>query len=127
MNPAMLDIFLRQNTARLIVGDPHQQIYMFRGAVNALGLVKPSHTYHLTQSFRFGPSIARVADEVLRLLKNNKGTTLVGGKKMDSVEFSTKFNEQEQNNDVVAHIFRKVGCAEQRLADMTQLSLLSSF
>ena len=52
MNPAMLDIFLHQNTTRLIVGDPNQQIYLFRGAVNALDLVDPTHTYYLTQSFR---------------------------------------------------------------------------
>ena len=52
MNPAMLDIFLHQNTTRLIVGDPNQQIYLFRGAVNALDLVNPTHTYYLTQSFR---------------------------------------------------------------------------
>lgn len=52
MNPAMLDVFLHQNTTRLIVGDPNQQIYLFRGAVNALDLVNPTHTYYLTQSFR---------------------------------------------------------------------------
>ena len=54
-NPAMLDVFLRQKkTTKIIVGDPHQQIYAFRGAVNALDLVRPDVTYHLTQSFRFG-------------------------------------------------------------------------
>ena len=52
MNPAMLDIFLHQNTTKLIVGDPNQQIYLFRGAVNALDIVNPTHTYYLTQSFR---------------------------------------------------------------------------
>ena len=37
MNPAMLEIFNYQKTTKIIVGDPYQQIYMFRGAVNALG------------------------------------------------------------------------------------------
>ena len=37
MNPAMLEIFSHQNITKIIVGDPSQQIYMFRGAVNALG------------------------------------------------------------------------------------------
>ena len=36
MNPPMLDIFLKQKTPKIVVGDPHQQIYMFRGAVDAL-------------------------------------------------------------------------------------------
>ncbi len=53
MNPAMLDIFMSQNTTKIIVGDPNQQIYTFRGAVNALESVEATHTYRLTQSFRY--------------------------------------------------------------------------
>lgn len=30
MNAAMLDIFLNHSGARVIVGDPHQQIYQWR-------------------------------------------------------------------------------------------------
>ncbi len=46
MNPAMLDVFHRQSsTPRFIVGDPHQQVYVFRGAVNALGQVAADRTY----------------------------------------------------------------------------------
>ena len=86
MNPTMLDIFMRQTVTRVIVGDPHQQIYMFRGAVNALDLVTPTHTYFLTQSFRFGPEIAFVANQCLEQLKGYEECkrTLVGGKKSDS-------------------------------------------
>ena len=42
-----------------MVGDPHQQIYSFNGAVNALSLVEEHsrtrvvRTCYLTQSFRF--------------------------------------------------------------------------
>ena len=36
MNPAMLDVFLKQFKPKLVVGDSHQQIYRFRGAVDAL-------------------------------------------------------------------------------------------
>jgi len=85
MNPAMLDIFLKQNTTRMIVGDPHQQIYMFRGAVNALDMVTPTHTYFLTQSFRFGPEIAFVANKCLKEFKGQDWRTLVGGKKVDTI------------------------------------------
>ena len=84
MNPVMLDIFMKQNVTRVIVGDPHQQIYMFRGAVNALSLVTPTHTFFLTQSFRFGPEIAFVANKCLTDLKGLDNRTLVGGKKRDS-------------------------------------------
>ena len=101
MNPTMLDIFMRQTVSRVIVGDPHQQIYMFRGAVNALDLVNPTQTYFLTQSFRFGPEIAFVANQCLEQLKEAGKRTLVGGKKSDSY-----LGGQSKTKDQVAYIGR---------------------
>ena len=49
LSGAMLDVFLHQQCARIIVGDPHQQIYQFRGAINAMDSVDPTHTFYLTQ------------------------------------------------------------------------------
>ena len=83
MNPTILDIFNKQDINKIIVGDPNQQIYAFRGAVNALESVEASHTYHLTQSFRFGPAIGLVANTCLERLNSVKRQTLVGGKKPD--------------------------------------------
>ena len=40
MNPAMLDVCLKQVKPKLVVRDSHQQIYSFRGAVDALRIVK---------------------------------------------------------------------------------------
>lgn len=94
MNPAMLDIFLYQNSTRLIVGDPNQQIYLFRGAVNALDLVNPTHTYYLTQSFRFGPEIAFAANKCLTAFKGKDHRTLVGGKKVDTFTGSVRVGRQ---------------------------------
>ena len=86
MNPAMLDIFLKQtNTPKIFVGDPHQQIYLFRGAVNALDLVEANQIFYLTQSFRFGPEIAYVANCCLEVLKGEDRKTIVGGKKIDKL------------------------------------------
>ena len=48
-----------QDKPKIVVGDPHQQIYSFNGAVNALSLVEKHsmtrvvRTFYLTQSFRF--------------------------------------------------------------------------
>lgn len=54
----------------IVVGDVHQKIYGFRGG-NALAfharLYPPTATFHLTQSFRFGPEVAAIATKVLRL------------------------------------------------------------
>ncbi|XP_033123461.1 F-box DNA helicase 1-like [Anneissia japonica] len=72
LTPAQQDILMRQNCAKIVVGDPHQQIYSFRGATNALQNIPATKIFHLTQSFRFGPEIAYVANCVLHALKNVK-------------------------------------------------------
>ena len=46
---AASDILLRQSCARILVGDPNQQIYGFRGARNAMRDVESTHTFYLTQ------------------------------------------------------------------------------
>ena len=48
---AVADIFQRQTKARIMVGDPHQQIYAFRGAINAMDMVQATRTFYLTQVF----------------------------------------------------------------------------
>lgn len=45
----IMDVMLSQPCSKILVGDPHQQIYTFRGAVNALNLVEHTHIYYLTQ------------------------------------------------------------------------------
>lgn len=46
---AIVDIVLSQTCGIILVGDPHQQIYSFRGAVNTLYTVPHTHIYYLTQ------------------------------------------------------------------------------
>ncbi|KAL5013331.1 hypothetical protein ScPMuIL_007601 [Solemya velum] len=78
MTPALTSILLTQGQSKILVGDPHQQIYAFRGAVNAMQQVNATKIFYLTQSFRFGPEIAQVAAFCLELLKSEKERTLVG-------------------------------------------------
>ena len=61
---AMLDVFLKQNAVKVIVGDTHQQIYAWRYAINSLEQVDYTDLY-LTQSFRFNEEIAFLAMKVL--------------------------------------------------------------
>ncbi|XP_060745142.1 F-box DNA helicase 1 isoform X1 [Tachysurus vachellii] len=77
--PVIMDIMLSQSCGKILVGDPHQQIYTFRGAVNALHTVSHTHLYYLTQSFRFGSEIAYVGATVLDVCKKVK-KILVGGR-----------------------------------------------
>ncbi|NXG76889.1 FBH1 helicase, partial [Baryphthengus martii] len=46
---AIMDIVLSQTCGVILVGDPHQQIYTFRGAINTLSTVPHTHVYFLTQ------------------------------------------------------------------------------
>lgn len=69
INPVIGDIVLHQDAARIVVGDPHQQIYSFRGARNVMGAVRASKTLYLTHSFRFDKDIARVANMILNIFK----------------------------------------------------------
>ncbi|NXO02419.1 FBH1 helicase, partial [Rhinopomastus cyanomelas] len=77
--PAIMDIVVSQACGIVLVGDPHQQIYTFRGAINTLYAVPHSHIYFLTQSFRFGPEIAYVGATILDVCKGIRSKTLVGG------------------------------------------------
>ncbi|WP_227539743.1 UvrD-helicase domain-containing protein [Acinetobacter sp. MB5] len=68
-DPLMLGILLQQkNTQVIYVGDAHQQIYAWRGAVNAMQKL-PLTESRLTTSFRFGEPIAEVANSLLGGLK----------------------------------------------------------
>lgn len=63
----MLNILARQKAKIFYVGDPHQQIYEWRGAVNAMNAINLP-PYYLTKSFRFGAEIAAYASNMLRYL-----------------------------------------------------------
>lgn len=66
-NPVTTSILTRQECRLMLVGDTHQQIYRFRGAQDALSAPELAHAqrFHLTNSFRFGPRIADIANQVL--------------------------------------------------------------
>jgi hypothetical protein len=68
-NPVMLDIIMRQSARKIWVGDRHQAIYQFNGAVNTIDdLIGSGATVvPLTKSFRFGPNIADAGNRVLDL------------------------------------------------------------
>lgn len=65
-NPCVMDLFLCQKPeSKLVaVGDRRQQIYKWRGAVNALDKID-GHRLNLTQSFRYGQRVADVAMGIL--------------------------------------------------------------
>lgn len=97
------DIVLsQQRCAKILVGDPHQQIYSFMGAVNAMNTAREKAAAPagdadmagaplpavlsrvLTRSFRFGPSIADVANAVLRIKGERR--SVLGGRGEGSMD-----------------------------------------
>jgi superfamily I DNA/RNA helicase len=69
-SPAVLDIILSQSTAKVFVGDEHQSIYGWRGAINALAFLPRATRLTLDGSYRFG---AFVGDLARAILHHGKG------------------------------------------------------
>lgn len=63
-NPVIAQIIKNQDCQKIFVGDQFQQIYAWRGAVNALQ-DKSLKMLHITKSFRFGEEIADTANKII--------------------------------------------------------------
>jgi superfamily I DNA/RNA helicase len=74
-NPVVLGVLGRQSAQIVFVGDKYQQIYEWRGAVNAMQHVHTDSESSLTQSFRFGDTIAEAASKILAALGEPKVIT----------------------------------------------------
>lgn len=97
-DPLMLDILGRQTSSQVIyVGDPHQQIYGWRGAKNAMATVE-ADAYYLTKSFRFGKEIAGAADTVLKFL--GEKNTIGGAREKDAVWSSEEDSSIKMLGDI---------------------------
>ncbi|CAB1127556.1 DNA helicase [Candidatus Hydrogenisulfobacillus filiaventi] len=75
-DPVVRALLLDQPVPRVVVGDPYQQLYAWRGAVNALQAF-PGPELALTRSWRFGPAVAATANRILDILGERR--RLVGG------------------------------------------------
>ena len=77
LNPVLIDIVTKSRRPAMIVGDPWQSIYLFRGAVSAMSQFD-GRRFTLSQSFRFGPEIAAVANFILKQSLSPPETPIVG-------------------------------------------------
>lgn len=83
-NDVLIDLLESQDCQVIWVGDTFQSIYSWRGAVNAMEKINVANRAAITQSFRFGPAIADVANAVLRE-HLEADMTLTGFDDVDSV------------------------------------------
>lgn len=81
-NPVVLDIVKMQSARKIFVGDSHQSIYSWRGAINAMDQLELKEL-PLTQSFRFGSKIADFANSIL--IKKGERRKLRGFEKISSL------------------------------------------
>lgn len=63
-NPVIAQVIKNQKCQKIFVGDQFQQIYAWRGAVNALQDEKLAKLY-ITRSFRFGEGIANLTNNII--------------------------------------------------------------
>lgn len=82
--PVMLDILQQQTCPIILVGDPAQQIYEWRGAIDAMAAFPDADRCTLTQSFRFGQKIADVANAILKTFDSPTELRLRGLETLDS-------------------------------------------
>lgn len=66
-NPVTMSIVNRQAARKVLVGDRHQAIYGFRGALDGASSFETDNIYKLSGSFRYGQDIANAANKLLFL------------------------------------------------------------
>ena len=76
LNPVWSGLIQKQDIQKVIVGDPNQAIYSFRGAKNEMDVLagNTEYTLPLTDVFRFNDKIAAMGNRVLSLfgIKNGR-------------------------------------------------------
>lgn len=84
MNPVNWALAQGWNLPTFVVGDSFQQIYAFRGAVDALQKVDYPTRLWLSRSFRFGPALAELANGLLTLGQDTPEVLLEGNPDLDT-------------------------------------------
>ncbi|MGO2243167.1 MULTISPECIES: UvrD-helicase domain-containing protein [Halomonadaceae] len=105
--PVLEDIVMKQKKCRVLMcGDSAQAIYQFRHAVDSLDspLLQHATVMHLTNSFRFGPKVAEVANALLALKGEPVEVHGLGG--ADCVVPSSKFHLRHAPTGQVTFIAR---------------------
>ena len=104
---AASDILLRQSCAKILVGDPHQQIYAFRGARNALQEVQSTHTFYLTQ---VSPSPLAPAPHATRLSQYRAPSEQTNERTNESVMIHNWRSRQISAFTVIGMLHPVFGC-----------------
>lgn len=104
-NPVMAKVVDKQTHAKkIIIGDSHQSIFLFRGAENAMETFAQSGAtlFNLSHTWRFGPKIAHSANELLGFFKNEKVKIIGAGPSTPKINESKRAVLSRTNAGVYA-------------------------
>lgn len=97
-NEVTLNIFNQFNSKKILVGDKHQSIYKFRGAVNAMDKVETDYSLFLSHTFRCSKDVVSFANYVLKTYKNEQkeliSSKLESSKDDNTIAYITRTNSQ---------------------------------
>lgn len=120
INPVVADIVMSQLERKksvIFCGDKFQQIYGWRGALDAMENID-GETLYLSQSFRFGDNVSAYANALLDVYFE-PDFTLEGLNKGDSVTASTHEYGQ-QGNESTAILFRTNSKAFEKMFELAE-------
>lgn len=104
-NDVITAIVLQQNTKKIFVGDRHQAIYQFRGSRDALtGFEKQAdNIFHLTETFRYGDNLAKIASSFLNNYKL-ESKTIKGLEKDTTIFIYDKIEDMKSGDEIIDYI-----------------------
>lgn len=101
-NPVCEHIFNNQNFQKILVGDPMQQLYAWRGAGDTMNKFTDYSVGYLTKSYRFNETVAQAANKVLSIGKSDMKVSGVSTK--ESIE--TQAIICRTNAEVIETLFK---------------------
>ncbi|WP_221073251.1 3'-5' exonuclease [Vibrio alfacsensis] len=97
--PVLVNVIMSQKAQKIFVGDQYQNIYQFKGGVNAMTVV-PCEPFPLSVSFRYGQELADLASKIL----NHVDTKLkITGKGFDTEIIKGSDYDDADNLLYIAH------------------------
>ncbi len=116
LSPCQLSIFeaehRRKRMRSIIVFDPHQAIYGFRGAADCnqlLTMESDFKTFPLRRTFRFGDSVAALANAVIRSYKPSNIIEITAADRETTIE-SVQLNLSDNRHAMYLAANTKKGC-----------------
>lgn len=105
------------DTTKIMIGDSNQSLYRFRGAINALDIMRQQgyKELHLTNSFRFPQSIADISRLILTMknvFDENHKVLDVKGLGADRISDARPVNISRYNSDTLSKLIEKLQSGE---------------